>query len=131
MMRYRSARIAPGVKPPTSIESEEASRPTTEEEEGPRPRRTAASATDGVARFVGICESEEEETALPHDWQKRDSSGISAEQVRQRITWGNAIAREVARRREQGAGEEAGSGEQEAGSGLGAVDNSQLTVTRL
>src|SRR5215472_16365030 len=88
MMRYRSARIAPGVKPPASIESLDASRPTTEEEEGPRPRRTAASATEGVARFVGICDAEEDGTALPHEGQKRESSGTSAEQDRQRITWG-------------------------------------------
>jgi len=66
------------------IESEEASRPTGAEEDGLR--RRAASATDGVARFVGICETDE--TASPQAGQKREESGTSAEQLGQRITAG-------------------------------------------
>ena len=81
MIRYRSARTEPGVNPPASIESEEASRPTGDEE---GLRRRAASATEGLARFVAICETEE--IASPQEGQKREPSGISAEQLGQRIT---------------------------------------------
>ena len=49
MIRYRSPRSFPGVKPPESIESEDARRPTGEE----GCRRAAAAPTDGVARPVG------------------------------------------------------------------------------
>ncbi|HEY6147730.1 MAG TPA: hypothetical protein VIZ69_08520, partial [Thermoanaerobaculia bacterium] len=61
---------------------EDARRPTTEEE---GTRRRAASATDGDARFVGIRETEED-TASPHEGQKRELSGVSAEQLGQRVT---------------------------------------------
>ena len=81
MIRYRSARTEPGVNPPASIESEEASRPTGDEE---GLRRRAAFATEGLARFVAICEAEE--IASPQEGQKREPSGISAEQLGQRIT---------------------------------------------
>ena len=49
MIRYRSARIVPGVNPLAWIESDDARRPTLEEVTG----RRAASATDGEAMFVG------------------------------------------------------------------------------
>jgi hypothetical protein len=69
------------VKPPASIESEEASRPTGAED---GLRRRAASATDAVAMWVGIWETEP--IARPQDGQKRAPSSISAEQVGQRTT---------------------------------------------
>jgi hypothetical protein len=69
------------VKPPASIESEDASRPTGAEE---GLRRRAASATDGVASPVGNCEIEE--IACPHEEQKRTESASSAEQLGHRIT---------------------------------------------
>ena len=77
------------MKPPASIESDEARRPTTEEED--RPRRTAACATDGDGRFVGSCETEEREAASPQEGQKREPAGISAEQLEQRITLGGIV----------------------------------------
>jgi len=70
---------APGVKPPTSIESEETRRPTPEE--GLRWR--AASTAEGVARPVGICEKEL--IAAPQEEQKRPESETSEEQLGQRI----------------------------------------------
>jgi hypothetical protein len=73
------------VKPPASIESEEARRPTWEE----IGRLCAASATDGVASPVGICEIEE--IASPQDGQNRAVSGASAEHVGQRIKPENRI----------------------------------------
>lgn len=88
MIRYRSARIDPGVNPPASIESEEASRPTGDEL---GLRRRAASATEGLARFVAICETEE--IASPQDGQKPEPSGASAEQRRQRITLRESYSR--------------------------------------
>ena len=69
------------MNPPASIESEEASRPTGDED---GLRRRAASATEGLARFVAICETEE--IASPQEGQKREPPGISAEQLGQRIT---------------------------------------------
>ena len=68
------------MNPPDSITSEEASRPTGAEE---GLRLLAASATDGVASPVGICEIEE--IASPQDGQNRAVSGASVEQVGQRI----------------------------------------------
>jgi hypothetical protein len=68
MIRYRSARTAPGVNPPAWIESDDASRPTLEEDGG----RRAARATDGDARPVGSWETEE--IASPHSGQKRTDS---------------------------------------------------------
>ncbi len=79
MIRYRSASTVPGVNPPDSIESEERSRRTGAEE---GLLRCAASIAEGVARPVGICESEE--TACPHEEQKRTESASSAEQEEQR-----------------------------------------------
>jgi hypothetical protein len=70
-----------GVNPPASIESEEASRPTGDDD---GLRRRAASATEGLARFVAICETEE--IASPQEGQKREPSGVSAGQLGQRIT---------------------------------------------
>ena len=70
------------MKPPASIESELASRPTFEEETG----RRAACATDGEARFVGSCDTDE--IAPPHSGQKRADSEISAEQDGQGIKLG-------------------------------------------
>jgi hypothetical protein len=71
------------VNPPASITSEEASRPTGAEE---GLRLLAASATDGVARPVGICEIEE--IASPQDGQNRAVSGASVEHAGQRINLG-------------------------------------------
>ena len=70
------------MKPPASIESEDASRPTFDEETG----RRAARATEGEARFVGSCEIDE--IAPPHSGQKRAESETSAEHVGQRIKLG-------------------------------------------
>ena len=81
MIRYRPARTEPGVNPPAPVESEETSRPTGDEE---GLRRRAASATEGLARSVAIFETEE--IASPQEGQKREPSGISAEQPEQRIT---------------------------------------------
>ncbi len=86
MIRYRSTMTAPGVKPPASIESEEASRPTGEEEGG----RRAAAATEGVANPVGIWDREER--GSPHEEQKRPESETSAEQCEQRTKSQNATA---------------------------------------
>src|SRR5262245_12296022 len=74
MIRYRSARTTPGVKPPTSMTSADASRPTFEEEPGFG--RRAAAATDGEAMFVGSWETDE--TASPQAEQKRADSGTPA-----------------------------------------------------
>jgi len=60
------------VKPPASIESEEARRPTFDEDAG----RRAAAATDGEARFVGNWETDE--IASPQAEQKRAGSGTPA-----------------------------------------------------
>ena len=68
------------MKPPVSIESEDASRPTLDDDAG----RLAASATDGDARFVGIWDTDD--TAPPQAGQKRADPGTSAEQEGQRIT---------------------------------------------
>jgi predicted phage terminase large subunit-like protein len=81
MIRYRSAKTEPGVNPPASIESDEASRPTGDED---GLRRRAASATEGLATLVAICETDE--IASPQEGQKRKPSGNSAEQLGQRIT---------------------------------------------
>lgn len=56
-------------------------------------RLLAASATDGVASPVGICEIEE--IASPQDGQNRAVSGASVEQVGQRIKLENFIGKEV------------------------------------
>jgi hypothetical protein len=85
----------PGVKPPASIESDEASRPTFEEECG----RLAASATEGEARFVGSCETDD--TASPQEGQKRAEPGTSEEQVGQRITASRFYGPLPPRRRER------------------------------
>src|SRR6266508_513826 len=81
--------------------SEEASRPTGVEE---GLRLLAASATDGVASPVGICEIGE--IASPQDGQNRAVSGASVEQVGQRIKPGilserneNPIGKELLRSR--------------------------------
>ena len=79
MIRYRSASTAPGVKPPAWIESDDASRPTLEEDGG----RRAFCAIDGDATFVGSCDTDD--TASPHDEQKRAAAGTSAEQEGQRV----------------------------------------------
>ena len=60
------------------MESEEARRPTFEEDAG----RRAASAEEGDARLVGSCETED--TASPHVGQKRADPAISDEQDGQR-----------------------------------------------
>lgn len=75
-MRYRSASIAPGVKPPAWIESEDASFPTLEDV---GLRRCAASATEGEARFVDSWETED--TPSPQEGQKRAPSGTAAAQL--------------------------------------------------
>src|ERR1700681_4629586 len=80
MTRYRSIRTSPGVKPPASIESEEARRPTFEDEG----ERCAARATDGEAMFVGSCETDE--TASPQAGQKWAGPGTSAPHLGQRVT---------------------------------------------
>jgi hypothetical protein len=89
------------VNPPAPMTSEEASRPTGAEE---GLRLLAASATDGVASPVGICEIEE--IASPQDGQNRAVSGASVEQVGQRIKPGilserneNPIGKELLRSR--------------------------------
>jgi hypothetical protein len=56
------------VKAPASIEPEEASRPTRDEDGG----RCAFRATDGDAMFVGSCDTDE--TGSPHAEQKRAAS---------------------------------------------------------
>jgi hypothetical protein len=65
-MRYRSARTTPGVNPPAGTESDEARRPTGIDD---GLRRRAAASTDGDARFVGSCETDE--TGSPHAEQNR------------------------------------------------------------
>jgi hypothetical protein len=75
MIRYRSARTVPGENPPPGDESEEI-RPTGVDAAAAFPR--AASISDGVARPVGICETEL--TGDPQEEQKRASSGTSEEQ---------------------------------------------------
>jgi hypothetical protein len=80
MMRYRSPRIVPGAKPPPSSEGEEAMRPTGL---SALPRRSAASATDGVARPVGSWDWDPE--GAPQAGQKRLASGNSAEHEEQRM----------------------------------------------
>src|SRR6266542_7170612 len=72
--------------------SEEASRPTGAEE---GLRLLAASATEGVASPVGICENEE--IASPQDGQNRAVSGASVEHVGQRIKPENGIGKESLR----------------------------------
>ena len=71
------------MKPPESIESVGARRPTFEED---GVRRRAASATEGDARFVGICETEE--IPSPQDGQNRAGTGTSAAHLGQRIKVG-------------------------------------------
>ena len=71
------------MKPPAAIESEEASRPTRDDDTG---RRAACCATEGDAKFVGSCEIDE--IAPPHSGQKRADSEISAEQDGQGIKLG-------------------------------------------
>ena len=61
------------------MESDEARRPMCDDGD-----RRAAAATEGDARFVGICETDD--TASPQEGQKRKESGISEEQDGQRIT---------------------------------------------
>src|SRR6476469_9999105 len=80
MIRYRSARTAPGVNPPAGIESDDACRPTRDDEGG----RCALCAIDGDATFVGSCDTDD--TASPHEGQKRPESGISDEQAGQGVT---------------------------------------------
>jgi len=80
MIRYRSARTAPGVNPPASIESDDASRPTREDDGG----RCAFRATDGDAMFVGSCDTDD--TDSPHEGQKRAEVGTSEEQAGQGVT---------------------------------------------
>jgi hypothetical protein len=60
------------VKPPASIESEDASRPI-----GDDGTRRAAAATDGVARPVGSCDAEVER---PPQCGQAAASAISAPQ---------------------------------------------------
>jgi len=67
MMRYRSAMMEPGVKPPAGTESDEIRRPI----------RGAGTGTDEPAAAVDICEGEP--IACPQERQKRLSAGISAE----------------------------------------------------
>src|SRR6266496_6416490 len=76
---------APGAKPPVSMDSEEAKRPTGSEEET---RRRAASISDGVASPVGSWEAEL--TGRPQAEQYCPLSGTSAEQD------GHFIARSLA-----------------------------------
>ena len=66
-MRYRSARTAPGVNPPTWIESDDASRPTRDEDGG----RCAFRAIDGDATFVGSCDTDDRDS--PHEGQNAPS----------------------------------------------------------
>src|SRR6266542_3109366 len=66
---------APGAKPPVSIDSEEAKRPTGSDGEA---RRRAASISDGVASPVGSWETEL--TGRPQAEQYRPPSETSAEQ---------------------------------------------------
>ena len=80
MIRYRSARTAPGVNPPAWIESDDASLPTREDDGG----RCAFRATDGDAMFVGSCDTED--TGSPHSGQKRAALGTSDEQAGQGVT---------------------------------------------
>lgn len=80
MIRYRSARTAPGVNPPTWIESDDASLPTREEDGG----RCAFRAIEGDATFVGSCDTDD--TDSPQEGQKRAESGISEEQAGQGVT---------------------------------------------
>jgi hypothetical protein len=76
--------MAPGVNPPAWIESEDARRPTRDEDGA----RRAASATEGDAMLVGICEADVWDTASPQAGQKRADPGTSAEQDGQRIKLG-------------------------------------------
>src|SRR5215472_2252567 len=79
MIRYRSASIAPGVNPPASIESDDANRPTLDEDGG----RCAFCAIDGDATFVGNCDTDD--TASPHDEQNRAASETPDPQLGQAI----------------------------------------------
>jgi hypothetical protein len=71
MMLYRPIRIAPGVSPPTGMESDDTRRPT--------PPPTAALAPGDVTISDG------DAVGWPHDEQKRLSAGSSAEHDEQRI----------------------------------------------
>src|SRR5262245_54765353 len=72
-MRYRSARTAPGVKPPTGIGSDEI-----------RPPACGATARDAaVSATVG---NENEMMAYPQTGQKRLSAAILEEQEGHRMT---------------------------------------------
>ena len=79
-MRYLSDRIVPGAKPPVSIVSDEARRPIGAED---GTRRRAAASTDGEARFVGNCDTDE--SAAPQSEQKRADPATSDPQVGQRV----------------------------------------------
>jgi hypothetical protein len=68
------------VKPPESIESDEASRPTRDGVGG----RRASAAIDGDATFVGNCDTDD--TDSPHEGQKRAELGTSEEQAGQGVT---------------------------------------------
>jgi hypothetical protein len=70
------------VKPPASIESDEARRPTGADE---GLRRRARAFTDGDARFVGSCEAEEIEIGPPQSAQKRADSGAREPQLGQGV----------------------------------------------
>ena len=71
------------MKPPASIESDDAE-PADFRRRGAR--RRAASATDGDARFVGSCDTDD--TGSPQAGQKRADPGTSAKQDGQRIKLG-------------------------------------------
>src|SRR5215831_14095827 len=89
MIRYRSARTAPGVNPPAWIESDDASFPTRDEDGG----RCAFCATDGDATFVGSCDTDD--TASPHDEQNRAASETPDPHVGQAIKMRGSYRRTV------------------------------------
>ena len=77
MIRYRSARTAPGAKPPAGIESDEARRPIGAE-------ATAVGIAEGsLAATVGICDSDAVD--WPQDGQNRALAGIWVEHEGQSI----------------------------------------------
>jgi len=68
------------VNPPTWIESDDARRPTRDDDG----ERRAAAATDGDARLVGSCETEE--TGSPQSGQKRADAGAAEPHLGQGVT---------------------------------------------
>ncbi len=69
------------MNPPAGIESDDARRPTRDEDGG----LCALAAIDGDATFVGSCDADVRDTASPHDAQNRAVSEDAAPHLVQEI----------------------------------------------